>query len=422
MDRRSPITTAARLHDIAPFHVMEVQTAARVLEAAGRDVVHMEIGEPDFPTPEPVLEAARAAMQGGGIYYTSALGLPSLREAIAGHYRDQYRVDIAPERIVVTAGSSAALLLALALLVDRDDAILLADPGYPCNRHFVRTLEGEPVGIPVGPQSDYQLSADAIDAAWTRRTRGALIASPSNPTGTSVSNDEMARVASCVEARGGALLVDEIYLGLSYTSSRVSALGLSADGRAGDPDRMFVINSFSKYFNMTGWRLGWLVAPQAHVRDLEKLAQNLYISPPTLSQHAALACFEPATIALLEARRTEFRARRDFLVPALRELGFRIPVMPTGGFFVYADCSPFGMDSERFCSEALAATGVAFTPGVDFGTYRACDHVRFAYTIAQERLREGMRRLGEWLPRVRGASRSDADGVPPSAAETVSPR
>jgi aspartate/methionine/tyrosine aminotransferase len=388
---------AARVHGIAPFHVMEVQTAARFLEAAGRSVVHMEIGEPDFPTPAPVLAAARKAMEGGGIYYTSALGLPALREAIAAHYRDQYSIDVAPERIVVTAGSSAALLLALALLVDRDDAILLADPGYPCNRHFVRTLEGEAIGIPVGPDSDYQLTAEAITRAWTRRTRGALIASPSNPTGTSVSNAEMAHIAAAVDARGGTLLVDEIYLGLSYTPSRASALAMTQ----ALSERLFVINSFSKYFNMTGWRLGWLVAPAQHVRDLEKLAQNLYISPPTLSQHAALACFEPETLVLLEARRAEFRARRDFLVPALRELGFRIPVTPTGGFFVYADCSPFGMDSERFCIEALAATGVAFTPGIDFGRHRPDDHVRFAYTIAQDKLRDGVRRLSEWLPRLR---------------------
>ncbi len=411
MDTRS--RTAARVQEIAPFHVMEVQTAARALEAAGRTVIHMEIGEPDFPTPEPVLAAAREALADGAIYYTSALGLPSLREAIARHYRDRYDVSVAPERVVVTAGSSAALLLTLALLVNRDDAILLADPGYPCTRHFVRTLEGEPIGIPVGPQSNYQLTAEVLEAAWTPHTRGALIASPSNPTGTAVAHDEMARIAAAVDARGGALIVDEIYLGLSYDGEPMSATGrpereYRSAQREGTPrsalrlsDRLFVINSFSKYFNMTGWRLGWLIAPEHHVRDLEKLAQNLYISPPTLSQHAALACFQPETIQLVEARRAEFQARRDYLVPALRELGFRIPVTPTGGFFVYADCSAFGMDSERFCVEALAATGVAFTPGIDFGRHRADAHVRFAYTIAQEKLREGVRRLAAWLPTLR---------------------
>ena len=388
MDTR--LATAARVHEIAPFHVMDVQTAARALEATGRSVIHMEIGEPDFPTPAPVVAAAQAAIAGGAIYYTSALGLPGLREAIAAHYRDHYGVSVPPERVIVTAGSSAALLLAFALLVNRDDQILLADPGYPCTRHVVRTLEGEPVGIPVGAASDYQLTAELVSRAWTPRTRGALVASPSNPTGTIVPRDELARIAEVVAERRGALIVDEIYLGLSYGEPPRSALSLGRD--------IFVVSSFSKYFNMTGWRLGWLVAPERHVRDLEKLAQNLYISPPTPSQHAALACFRPETLAILEERRREFQARRDFLVPALRELGFGIPVMPTGGFFVYADCSRFGMDSERFALRALEATGVAFTPGIDFGRNRPEAHVRLAYTIARPKLEEGVRRLAAWLP------------------------
>lgn len=382
--------TAARVQDISPFHVMEVQTAARALEAAGRDVIHMEIGEPDFPTPEPVLAAAVAGIAGGAVYYTSALGLPELRGAISAYYDARYGVSIAPERIVVTAGSSAALLLTLALLVDRDDQILLADPGYPCNRHFVRTLEGEAVGIPVGPESSYQLTADLIARHWTQRTRGVLVASPSNPTGTTVPGEEMARITQVVAARGGALIVDEIYLGLSYAGQLRTVLALS--------DEIFVISSFSKYFNMTGWRLGWLVAPERHVRDLEKLAQNLYISPSTPAQRAALACFAPETLAILEARRGEFEARRNFLVPALRDLGFGIPVTPSGGFFVYADCSRFGMDSGRFALEALHATGVAFTPGIDFGRHRPEAHLRFAYTVARPRLEEGVRRLARWLP------------------------
>jgi aspartate/methionine/tyrosine aminotransferase len=388
MDAKSGL--AARVHDIAPFHVMEVQTAARALEAAGRSVIHMEIGEPDFPTPRPVLDAALAGIAGGGVYYTSALGLPELRRAIAGHYRERFGVEVSPERIIVTAGSSAALLLTLALLVDRDQQILLADPGYPCNRHFVRTLEGEAVGVPVGPESAYQLTAALVERYWTERTRGVLIASPSNPTGTTVAWNELRNIAGAVAARGGALIVDEIYLGLTYDGEARTALGLS--------DEIFVISSFSKYFNMTGWRLGWLVAPERHVRDIEKLAQNLYISPATPSQRAALACFTPQTLAIVEERRREFQARRDFLVPALRRLGFRIPVMPSGGFFVYADCSAFGLDSERFALEALEATGVAFTPGVDFGRHRPEAHVRMAYTIARPLLEEGVARLARWLP------------------------
>jgi aspartate/methionine/tyrosine aminotransferase len=393
MDPR--IETAARVADIAPFRVMEVQTAARALEAAGRTVIHMEIGEPDFPTPEPVIAAAQRAIAEGGIFYTSALGLPALRAAIARHSAEHYGVAVAPERVMVTAGSSAALLLVLALIVDRDDRILLPDPTYPCNRHFVRVLEGDAVGIPVGPESNYQLTANLIDQNWNKATRGVLVASPSNPTGTVVPRDEMQRIVSTVAARGGRLIVDEIYLGLTY--------GLSGQGHPRSvldlADDAFVISSFSKFFNMTGWRLGWVVAPERHVRDLEKLAQNLYISPAAPSQHAALACFEPATLAILESRRRAFEARRDYLVPALRELGFGIPVTPTGGFFVYADCSKFSHDSQQFCRDVLESVGVAITPGLDFGRHRAHEHVRFAYTIAQEKLEDGVARLARFLGR-----------------------
>ena len=387
MDASGPL--ASRVGDIEPFHVMEVQTAARALEAAGRDIVHMEIGEPDFATPQPVLDAARRALAGGHLHYTSALGLPELRAAIARHYADHYRVDVAPERVIVTAGSSAALLLVMALIVDRDDEILLADPGYPCNRHFVRILEGAPSGIAVGPDTRYQLTAELVERHWHPRTRGVLIASPSNPTGTTVPHDEMRKIAASVERRGGRLIVDEIYLGLTYGEAPRSVLEFAHDA--------FVVSSFSKYFNMTGWRLGWIVAPERHVRDLEKLAQNVYISPAAPSQRAALACFEPATGEIVEARRRAFESRRDFLVPALRELGFRVPILPSGGFFVYADCSRFTDDSERFCREMLEGAGVAFTPGIDFGVHRAREHVRMAYTIDESRLEEGVARLRKRL-------------------------
>jgi len=385
----APARLAARVDDIEPFHVMEVQTAARALEAAGRDVVHMEIGEPDFPTPQPVLDAAQRAIAGGHLHYTSALGLPELREAIARHYAEHYRVEVAPERVIVTAGSSAALLLVMALSVDRDDEVLLADPGYPCNRHFVRVLEGRPVGIPVGPETRYQLTADLVDRNWRDPTRGVLIASPSNPTGTTVPHDEMREIAAVVARRGGTLIVDEIYLGLTYGEAPGSVLEFAHDA--------FVVSSFSKYFNMTGWRLGWIVAPERHVRNLEKLAQNLYISPAAPSQRAALACFEPATAEIVEQRRSAFEARRDFLVPALRDLGFGVPIMPSGGFFVYADCSRFSDDSERFCRQVLEGAAVAFTPGIDFGVHRARQHVRLAYTIDERRLAEGVGRLRSLL-------------------------
>jgi len=391
METRSSL--AARVREIAPFHVMEVQTAARALEAAGRSVIHMEIGEPDFPTPAPVLAAAHLALADGGVYYTSALGIPELRQAIARHYADHLGVAVAPERVIVTAGSSAALLLVMALLVNRDDRILLSDPGYPCNRQFVRILEGDPCGIPVGPETGYQLSADLIERHWTPRTRGALIASPSNPTGTMVAAEELRAIAATVARLSGRLIVDEIYLGLSYDREPRSVLSIAAPFA----DDLFVVSSFSKYFNMTGWRLGWIVAPERHVRDLETLAQNLYISPPTLSQRAALACFEPTTLAIVEERRRAFRDRRDFLVPALRELGFGVPVMPGGGFFVYADSSRFSHDSQRFCKDVLEGAGVAITPGLDFGSHRASDHVRFAYTIEMAKLEDGVARLGRFL-------------------------
>ena len=389
MDADLPV--AARVRAIAPFHVMEVQTAARALEARGRSVVHMEIGEPDFPTPEPVLAVARAALAGGDVYYTSALGLPELRAAIAGHYAAALGATIDPERVIVTAGSSAALLLVMALVVDRGREILLADPGYPCNRHFVRVFEGDPVGIPVGAASSYQLTAEAVERHWSSATSGVLVASPSNPTGTTVPPDEMARIAASVRARRGHLIVDEIYLGLTYGERPASVLASIDDA--------FVVSSFSKYFNMTGWRLGWIVAPVRYVRDLEKLAQNLYISPPTLSQRAALACFEPGTLALVESRRRAFEARRDLLVPALRSLGFGVPVLPNGGFFVYADCTRFSDDSEGFCRAMLEGAGVAATPGIDFGVHRAREHVRFAYTIDEEKLEDGVERLARFLAR-----------------------
>ena len=380
---------AARVGDIAPFQVMEVQTAARALEASGRSVIHLEIGEPDFPTPAPVIEAATAAIAGGEIYYTSALGFAELREAIAHHYRDRYRVDVDPERVVVTAGASAGLLLVTALLIDRGRKVLLTDPSYPCNRHFIRAMEGRPVAIPVGPDSAYQLNAELIDLHWDRDTAAALIATPSNPTGTVVEPAELARCVESVARHGGHLMVDEIYQGLSYGRDPSSVLALTDDA--------FVISSFSKYFNMTGWRVGWVVAPKRYVRDLEKLAQNFYISPSSVAQHAALGCFSPATLAIAEARRLEFQARRDFLVPELRKLGFRIPILPSGGFFIYADTSALSSDSQRFAADVLQATGVAFTSGVDFGNHRALEHVRMAYTIAMPKLVDAVDRMRSYL-------------------------
>lgn len=389
IDRNRLPGVARRMNDIAPFHVMELLTRARQLEAAGRDIIHMEVGEPDFPTPQPVIEAASAFIRSGRVFYTPALGIPELREAIARFYAERHGVDVAPERIAVTAGSSGALLLALGVLLDPGDELLLPDPGYPCNRHFVRTLEGVPRPLFVGPETGYQPTAEHVAQHWTARTRGLLVASPSNPTGTLIAPAALAALATCVAGRGGSLLVDEIYHGLTYGSEARTALSLSDD--------IFVINSFSKYFGMTGWRLGWLVAPARFMRDIEKLAQNLFISPSTPAQHAALAAFAPETVAILESRRAAFRSRRDFLLPALRRLGFRIACEPGGAFYLYADCSAIAQDSEAFAARLIEQAGVAVTPGLDFGDNAPRRHVRFAYTVDQERLAEGVARLARHL-------------------------
>lgn len=368
---------------------MEVATQARALENQGVDVIHMEIGEPDFPTSAPVIAAAQTLLSSGQIYYTSALGIRPLREAISGHYKRMYGLDIAPERIIVTAGGSAALLLSCALLVNRDDEILLTDPSYPCNRHFIRVMEGVPRTIPVGAAEAYQFTAALIDRAWNTRTKGVLLASPSNPTGTSVREGELAKIVDCVRSHQGVLISDETYAGLNYGRKPETALAFS--------DEVFSINSFSKYFTMTGWRLGWLVAPERYVRSLETLAQNLYISPAALSQHAAVACFTDAGYAVAEARRLEFQQRRDYFVRALTELGFQIPIVPDAGFFVYADVSKFTQDSERFATDILKRTGVAFAPGIDFGEHRAREHVRMAYAVGLQKLEDGVARLAKAL-------------------------
>ncbi|MFO7594364.1 MAG: pyridoxal phosphate-dependent aminotransferase [Pseudomonadota bacterium] len=382
---------ARRMGDIEPFHVMELLARARELEAAGRSIVHMEIGEPDFTTPQPVVDAAQKALAEGRTHYTPALGLPALREAISGYYRDHYGVEVSASRIVITPGASGALLLALGVLLDRDSEVLLADPGYPCNRHFVRFIEGCAKGIPVDAASGYQLNSEILAQHWSSATRAAMVATPSNPTGTVIPADELRAMAKLAAERGGALLVDEIYHGLIYDDRTPTALALS--------DEVFVINSFSKYFSMTGWRLGWLVVPDAYVREVEKLAQNLFIAAPTLAQHAALAAFLPQTLAVLEQRREAFHRRRDYLLPALRQLGFDIPVTPQGAFYLYADCSRFTDDSFGFAADLLEQAGVAVTPGADFGNYLPEKHLRFAYTTSMEQLEEGVRRLSAYLSR-----------------------
>ena len=288
------------------------------------------------------------------------------------------------------------MLLAIAALVNPGDQVLVADPGYPANRHFVRMMEGEVVGVPVGPDSRYQLTPELIEQYWTERTVAALVATPSNPTGTLIAQEHLIRMAANARRRNGVLIVDEIYHGLVYDGA---ARGTPTAAGAGD--NVFVINSFSKYFNMTGWRLGWMVVPEAYVSDLDKLSQNIYLSAPTPAQLAALVAFEPATLAICEERREAFRERRDYLVPALSELGFDIPHMPQGAFYVYAGCGRFSRDSHAFALDLLQQAGVAITPGIDFGVHEARTHVRFAYTRPVARLREGVRRISHYLGGLR---------------------
>ncbi len=376
---------------IAPFHVMELLARAQQLEAEGRDIVHMEVGEPDFDTPAAVVEAGRTALAEGRTRYTPALGIPALREAISGHYRDFYGVDVPAERIAVTPGASGALQLALGVLLDPGQKVLMADPGYPCNRHFVRFCDGEPVSVPVGADSDYQLHADHVAQHWDDATRAAMVATPANPTGTLLDRGQLVALAEATAARDGALIVDEIYHGLVYGVEEVTAATLA--------DNVIVINSFSKYFGMTGWRLGWMVVPPGLLRAVERLAQNIYLAPSTPAQYAALAAFEPAVLAELEARRAEFALRRDFLLPALRELGFDIPSSPNGAFYLYADSRRFGDDSQALAQRMLEEGGVAVTPGIDFGAHRPADHLRFAYTTSVARLQEGVARIARVLDR-----------------------
>lgn len=389
MNDQSLMPLASRLAHIEPFHVMALLTRARALEAAGRSIVHMEIGEPDFPTADPVTAAGIEALRAGDTQYTPAAGIPALREAIAGHYRRRYGVSVTPERIIVTPGASGALLLAMALLVDPGREVLLPDPGYPCNRHFVSTLNGVPKLLPVGPESGYQITPERLEAAWGPETVLAMVGSPSNPTGTLADDDDVRGLARSARARRGALLVDEIYHGLEY--------GVRSHTAADAGDNVFVVNSFSKYFGMTGWRLGWLLVPSGYESDAEKLAQNLFIAAGTVSQHAALACFTDDATAIFEERRQAFEARLDFLADALLGLGFEIPGRPQGAFYLYSDCSGLTDDSFAFAGRLLEEAGVAATPGRDFGSYRADAHIRFAYTNSLENLREGVGRLRRFL-------------------------
>jgi len=379
---------ARRTQGIAPFQVMELVKRAVALEQQGRSVIHLSIGEPDFTAPQPVRDALKRASESGLTQYSPALGLPALREAIAQDYQRRHGVRVDPGRIVVTAGASAALTLACCALVDAGDEVLLTDPSYPCNRHFVAAFDGVPRTVPVGADTRFQMSAELLQANWGPRVRGALLASPANPTGTTIPFDELRRIVHAVRERGGFTLVDEIYLGLTYDGPARTALELGED--------VIVCNSFSKTFAMTGWRLGWLVVPPDSVPVFEKLAQNLFICASTLSQHAALACFESASLAICEERRDILRSRRDALIPALKELGFGVPVVPDGAFYVWLDCARLG-DSGELANRLLEQAGVSLVPGHDFGAHEPGRWMRLSYANTQLRLDEAVRRMAACL-------------------------
>ncbi len=403
---------ASRVSAIHSFQVMDLLDAARAMEARGVDVVHMEVGEPDFVSADPILEAGQRALAGGETRYTSALGLPALRSGLARYYQRWHGVQVRPDQVVVTAGASGALMLLAALLLEPGDELLLADPGYPCNRYIPLLAGAQPRLVPVGARQGYQLDAASAAAAWTPTTRGMLVASPANPTGTMLSLDQCQALLQLAEERDGWLLVDEIYQGLVYPSAleplpagmthgdvpsdRTSSVLALPEATSG---RLFVLNSFSKYFGMTGWRIGWMVLPTALVPAVERLAQNFYIAPSTVGQHAALAALSDAALEVHEARRRTFCERRNRLVQGLRELGIGVPVSPEGAFYVYADVGRLGWDGAAFCKALLEQEAVAVTPGTDFGTHGASSHVRFAYTASVERIELALARIGSLLER-----------------------
>ena len=390
---------STRAQRIEPFYVMEVAKAAsamaREVAHTDRPMIFLNIGEPDFTAPPLVQEAAARAIRNGTTQYTQAIGLEPLRERISDWYQQRFGVAVPARRIIVTAGASAALQLACLALIEAGDEILMPDPSYPCNRHFVSAAEGTAVLVPTSAEERFQLSADKVQAAWNDKTRGVLLASPSNPTGTSIHPDELRRIHEVVSARGGITLIDEIYLGLSFDDTfGHTALALV--------DNIISINSFSKYFNMTGWRLGWLVVPEALVPVIERLAQNLFICASTVSQHAALACFDALSIAEYERRRAEFKVRRDFFIPALNAMGLNVPVMPDGAFYAWADCSQvcskLGIrDSWDFAFEVMKQAHVAVTPGRDFGNADTHHFVRFSTASSMQHLQDAVARLRAML-------------------------
>jgi aspartate/methionine/tyrosine aminotransferase len=377
--------------DISPFHVMDILARCKQMEAQGRDVVHMEIGEPDFPTPQTIADAGIAAIQNQLTQYTSALGLFELRASISEYYNKRFSVDVQPEQIIITPGASGALQLILSYVLRMHEKLMISDPTYPCNRNVAKLAGGDVVAVSADAESEFQLNVRLVEENWRDDIAAVLVASPSNPTGTVCKQDQLLEMADFLATKNKLLIVDEIYQGLTYD--------IDSETVAGQRDNIIVINSFSKYFGMTGWRAGWAVAPMKYINDLDVIAQNTYLATSTVAQYAALAAFSDETKQVLEQRRELFKQRRDLLCNALFKLGIDVPVIPQGAFYVYANISKYSDDSFSFCRQLLEDEAVAITPGCDFGEYQVNQYVRFAYTTSDERISIGIQRLEQFLAR-----------------------
>lgn len=376
-----------RIDRIEPFRVMQLLERAKELEAEGKKIIHMEIGEPDFKTPDSVIAAAKAALDRGDNFYTPSTGNPELQQAIAAWYRSEYGLTVAPERILITPGTSGAFSLIYAALLEAGESVLLSDPGYPCQRNFIRLAGAEPISVPVGPETRYHLSAELIEKNWKAGTRAAVVINPSNPTGTLIDDSELKQIAETCKRLGGHLISDEIYHGLTYGAKARCALAFD--------DNAIIVNGFSKHWAMTGWRVGWVIVPETLIDACRRVMQNIFIAAPTLSQYAAIAALkETAAVAQMRAAYAE---RRSYLLEELPKLGFDIVVEPQGAFYIYANVSDITDDSRKFCWDLLEHAGVAITPGEDFGSYRSSQHLRFSYATGLDEIREGVERVRTFL-------------------------
>ena len=380
-----------RSKNLSPFHVMDILAQAKALSRQGKTIYHLEVGEPDFSTAECIVNAGIDALKQGNTHYTPALGLPELRDSVAEYYDRKFSVKINPQQVIITPGASGAIQLAITCLLDAGENILLSDPGYPCNKNIAQILAVETIAIAVGEESCYQLNAEQVAKNWNEKTRAAMVATPSNPTGTVLPENQLIELCQLIKKNKGSLIVDEIYQGLVYDVKDYTALQHS--------DECFVINSFSKYFGMTGWRLGWMIVPEAYVDVIDRIAQNIFLAPPTISQYAALTALKVETQIELDQRRDEFKRRRDFLLPALQQLGFDIAVKPQGAFYIYANCERFTDDSFSWVQQLLNEQGVALTPGIDFGQHQASKHCRFAYTQPLEQLEQAVDKINTFITR-----------------------